>query len=140
MDATEAVPVEDPYYAAKHTYCTRATLSKESTPLPSGHEVRLADMSDLQRGAESCYGFAAGSEPFVLSFEDATKEARGYIANRQMYVYNIVDEQTGSVETASIVCATRTSQNVSAITKVYTNPLHRGKKCAEKLVRFVSHT
>ncbi|KIO17348.1 hypothetical protein M407DRAFT_85086 [Tulasnella calospora MUT 4182] len=140
VDSTEAMPVEDPYYAAKHTYCTRATLSQETSAIPVGHELRLADMSDLHRGTELCYGFAAGSEPFVLSIEDATKEARGYIANRQMYVYNIVDERTGAVETASIVCVTRTSQNVSAITKVYTNPMHRGKKCAEKLVRFVSHT
>ncbi|KAG8980544.1 hypothetical protein FRB90_007651 [Tulasnella sp. 427] len=139
MDATSAVPVDDPYYAAKHTFCTRATLSAEPNPLPSNHVLRLAEPSDLARCAELCFGFAAGSEPFVLSEEDATREAKGYIAARQMYVYNVVDERTGEVETASIVCVTRSSLNVAAITKVYTNPMHRGQKCAEKLVRFVSH-
>jgi len=132
-----AIPVPDAYYAAKHTHCTRSTLSSEPSPLPAGHELRLADASDLIRCAELCYGFAAVSEPFVLSTEDAVKEARGYIANRQIYVYNVPAAKGDDVETASIVCATRTSQGVSAITKVYTNPKFRGQRCAEKLVRYV---
>jgi predicted GNAT family acetyltransferase len=132
-----STPVVDPYYAATHTYCTRETLSEDRFgPLPSNHELRLADMTDIQRAAELCYGFASGSEPFVLSREDAFAEARGMIQARQLFVYNIT-MPNGSLETSSIVCVTRTSGSVSAITKVFTNPNHRGKGYAERLVRFV---
>ncbi|KAG8933442.1 hypothetical protein FRC02_011820 [Tulasnella sp. 418] len=133
------MPIADPYYAAKHTFCTRETLSSDSYgPLPAGHSMRLADWSDLKRGAELCFGFAVGSEPFVLSEDGAVLEATGMIKNGQMFVYNIASED-GHIETASIVCVTRTSGSVSAITKVYTNPDHRGRKYAERLVRHVSH-
>ncbi|KAG8852832.1 hypothetical protein FRB96_008520 [Tulasnella sp. 330] len=132
---TGAVPVVEPYYAAKHTFCTRETLSSSIedsaplSPLSPSHDLRLAEPKDLASAAALCYGFASGSEPFVLSVQDSFKEAGLYIQNRQMYAYKVGEE------TASIVCVTRSSQNVAAITKVYTNPQFRGRKCAEKLVR-----
>lgn len=136
--ATGVVPVIDPYYAAKHTVCTRESLTDAPlSPLSPTHSMRLASPTDLVSTAALCHGFAAGSEPFLLSAEDALREARGYISARQMYVYDIVSPATGHHETASIVCVTRSSANVAAITKVYTNPMFRGRKCAEKLVRYV---
>ncbi|KAG9010300.1 hypothetical protein FRB94_010650 [Tulasnella sp. JGI-2019a] len=130
--STGATPVIDPYYAAKHTFCTRESLtSAPISPLSVSHSLRLAEPSDLVGAASLCHGFASGSEPFVLSVEDSIKEANLYISQRQMYVYKIEDA------IASIVCVTRSSANVSAITKVYTNPHFRGQKCAEKLVRYV---
>lgn len=139
---TGAIPVIDPYYAAKHTFCTKDTLNDGThngapvSPISPSHSLRLAEPKDLISCASLCHDFAAGSDPFFLSCEDAIKEARGYIQNKQMYVYDIATED-GRSEIASIVCVTRSSWNVAAITKVFTNPHHRGRKCAEKLVRYV---
>jgi len=47
-----------------------------------------------------------------------------------------LDDSTSS-DICSIVATTRKSENVTAITKVYTNPLYRSRGCAERLVRRV---
>jgi len=58
------------------------------------------------------------------------------IRQQQLWVYYI-DFGQGRKEMASIVACTRTSENVVAITKVFTNPICRSRGCAERLVRQV---
>jgi predicted GNAT family acetyltransferase len=69
--------------------------------------------------------------------EEARREALLMISRKQLWVHTIA--RTGQVEEiASIVAVTRESGDVSAITKVYTNPKWRSRKCAERLVRKVT--
>lgn len=55
------------------------------------------------------------------------------IRNRQLWVY-----YTATGDLASIVATTRVTEDVAAITKVYTNPSCRAKGYAERLVRHVT--
>ncbi|KAI0673393.1 hypothetical protein C8Q78DRAFT_623151 [Trametes maxima] len=126
------------YYHADFMCCTTATFKNgPQKPLPGlGVELRLATMLDASAVARLCYGFAAGSEPFVLTEEQALYEATLMIRAEQVWVHTIQEPGQGS-EIACIVATTRTTDTVSAVTKVYTNPSWRSRGCAERLMRHV---
>lgn len=126
------------YYAAKFSHCTaRSFRPRQQSVLPGvSYDLRLARDEDAVRCAELCYGFAEESEPFVLTAEGALKEAKLLISKSQLWVHEI-SEAGMAPEIASIVAVTRTSESVAAITKVYTNPRWRQRRCAERLVRRV---
>lgn len=63
------------------------------------------------------------------------KEAVELIKNGLLWVHQL--NESPSSDICSIVATTRKSENVTAITKVYTNPLYRSRGCAERLVRRV---
>lgn len=121
--------------------------------------MRQAEVADVEAAAVLCKEFADDSvSPFLprpfhankwgliwrfdsqiyfpLELPGALKEARELIRNRQLWVYYMAMPD-GRQELASIVACTRTSENVAAITKVYTNPVCRSRGCAERLVRRV---
>lgn len=130
--------VREPYYAATFSYCTKETYIDRPITIPPSlqYDLRAAVESDIPGVAELCFGFAETSEPFVLTREDSIKEATLLVCNKQVWVHDI--QKGGEVaEIASIVCTTRQSAEVSAITKVYTNPKWRNLGCAERLVRRV---
>ncbi|KAF5385238.1 hypothetical protein D9615_001282 [Tricholomella constricta] len=129
----------EPYYAAKITFCTRRTLRvRKFTTLPDvSYDMRLAVASDIPATAKLCYGFASEAVPFVLTMEQATKEATLLTSRKQLWVHTIEALNKPS-EIASIVAVTRESETVAAITKVYTNPDWRSRRCAERLVRNVT--
>ncbi len=69
--------------------------------------------------------------------EDAIKEATLLTRERQLWVHEI--SRVGyTPEIASIVAVTRSSDTVSAITKVYTSQNWRARGCALRLVRHVT--
>lgn len=72
----------------------------------------------------------------MLTRERAIKEAQIFIQNKQAWVH-CVRRGNALEEIASLVVMTRTSDTVSTITKVYTNPKWRRRGCAERLVRRV---
>jgi hypothetical protein len=72
----------------------------------------------------------------LLSKEGAKKEATVLVQNKQVWVHEI-QQGDEPPELASIVCTTRPSATVSAITKVFTSEKWRGLRCAERLVRRV---
>ncbi|KAI0045196.1 hypothetical protein FA95DRAFT_1495778 [Auriscalpium vulgare] len=130
---------EQPYYAAKHTYCTRETFVDRCLSIfpDLSYLPRLATESDISAVAELCFGFSSTSEPFVLTEKRARKEAKYLI--RQGLIW-VLQANLGSApaEIASIVAVTRQSDAVAGITKVYTNPRWRKRGCAERLVRHVT--
>jgi hypothetical protein len=56
-------PYQDPYYAAKLTYCTKDTLSRRQATIPPYGRFLMgkADDRDIAAVAELCYGFAKES-------------------------------------------------------------------------------
>ncbi|PCH33885.1 hypothetical protein WOLCODRAFT_147958 [Wolfiporia cocos MD-104 SS10] len=125
------------YYAATFTHCTAQTLTRNQPVLHGySHKLRLAVESDIPAAAELCHSFAAVSEPFVLSKEDAIREASLLVRQGQLWVHEVAVPGR-SPEIASIVAVTRTSRTVAGITKVYTNPDWRHLGCAERLTRYV---
>lgn len=126
------------YYWANFTYCTRRTYKpRQHTLLPDiVYDLRPAVERDVQQAAELCYGFAAASEPFTLTQDEAIEEATRLIRDGQLWVHEIT-ARGQAPELASIVAVTRTSETVAGITKVYTNPKWRQRGCAERLTRFV---
>lgn len=137
-DLTGVDFVREPYYHATFSICTRGThIDRSMTIHPSlRYDIRPAVESDIPNVAELCLGFALGSEPFVLTKDGAAKEAQLLVQDKQVWVHQI--QRDGEpAELASIVCTTRPSSTVTAITKVYTNPKWRKLGCAERLVRRV---
>ncbi|KAI0275139.1 hypothetical protein BC834DRAFT_1037703 [Gloeopeniophorella convolvens] len=126
-------PIEpEPFYAASYTYCTMDTFIESEGPLPCGDSIRRANMADLAAVAQLCKEFADDSVYFPLEIDAATVEARELISKGLIWIY----EAEGEVTT---ICAvTRSTQNVSAITKVYTTPKWRRRGFAEYLVRNVT--
>jgi hypothetical protein len=126
------------YYAALLTYCDRRTFRNKKMSLhPMFHfDLRLATESDIPAIAALCHGFAAESEPFTMTVEQAHTEARLLVENQLIWVHAI--SLPGQPEDIASICAvTRSCQSVAAITKVYTNPEYRKMGCAERLVRQV---
>ncbi|TFY82137.1 hypothetical protein EWM64_g1867 [Hericium alpestre] len=122
----------EPFYAAYYTYCTLNTFKDCDAPLPAGDSIRRARMGDLEGVAQLCKEFADDSVYFPLALDSARVEARELIQKGVIWIY----EADGEVTT---ICAvTRSSQNVSAITKVYTTPKWRRRGFAEHLVRYVT--
>ncbi|EIN13944.1 hypothetical protein PUNSTDRAFT_117576 [Punctularia strigosozonata HHB-11173 SS5] len=129
---------EPEYYRATFSSCTRATFKPRSLTVDPHlrFELRPAVAADAEAVAELCFLFAEDSEPFVLTREEGFAEAVEYIRNQQIWVHEI-SEDGGQSAIASIVAVTRSSDKVAAITKVYTNPEWRSRRCAERLVRHV---
>ncbi|PCH34206.1 hypothetical protein WOLCODRAFT_135568 [Wolfiporia cocos MD-104 SS10] len=122
----------EPFYAAYFSYCTPQTFQDSDSQLPEGHQLRRASLRDLDSVAQLCKEFADDSVYFPLAIERARIEARELITKGQIWVY----DANGVITT---ICAvTRNSQRVSAITKVYTTPAWRRRRCAEFLVRDVT--
>ncbi|KAI0931511.1 hypothetical protein AcW1_001100 [Taiwanofungus camphoratus] len=131
-DMTGFTVEPEPFYAAYFSYCTLETFKDCDALLPEGHALRRATMRDLECVAGLCKEFADDSVFFPLSLERARIEARELITKGQIWVY----DASGDITT---ICAvTRNSQRVSAITKVYTTPRWRRRRCAEFLVRDVT--
>ncbi|KAH0838040.1 hypothetical protein J3R83DRAFT_6280 [Lanmaoa asiatica] len=133
----------DPYYDATFTFCTNETLNKSSvsfSSLPESEDIlialRRADHSHLEGVKAMCKGFSFTSPPYVLDDEGAELEARTLITNQQVWVHMIKrgDEEW---ETASLVATTRESENVTAVTKVFTAEHWRGRGCAARLLHRV---
>ncbi|KAG6837672.1 hypothetical protein H0H93_004948 [Arthromyces matolae] len=130
----------EPYYAAKLTYCTRRSLKPRQFTMMPGvtYELRPALSSDIPAAARLCHGFAEAAQPFALTMDEAVKEATHLISQNQLWVHSI---KTGNAPTelASIVAVTRESASVSAITKVFTNPVWRSRGQKESVVLYVAH-
>ncbi|KAF8274024.1 hypothetical protein EI94DRAFT_1768888 [Lactarius quietus] len=101
-------------------------------PLPSGDNIRRANVEDLAAVARLCKEFADDSVYFPLEIDAAVVEARELTAEGLIWIYESEGEVT------SICAVTRSTQNVSAITKVYTTPKWRRRGFAEHLVRNVT--
>jgi hypothetical protein len=153
--------VDPEYYSAKLTHCTPSTLRdrRPTLPVDRSYIMRPAVPADIPAVAEHCHGFAAASvrltfalqtrkiltasispsdlqEPFTLTREAAIQEATYLVQNNMVWVHEIVDSEEPP-QIASIVAATRSSESVAGITKVFTNPNTRNMGCAERLVRTV---
>jgi len=98
--------------------------------------LRQAVEADIPPVADLCHGFAAVSEPFVLSREAAFQEAIDLVKNKQVWVHEVVWPGQPP-RMACIVAFTRSSESAAGITKVYTDPNSRRMGCAERLVRVV---
>ena len=75
--------------------------------------------------------------PYVMSREAALQEARSLIGNKEVWIHLIHEEGNEEWDVASIVAASRNSESVATVTKVYTNPQWRKLGCAERLLRRV---
>ncbi|KAF8753955.1 Acetyltransferase (GNAT) domain [Rhizoctonia solani] len=124
---TGKIPEPEAFYAAKFSYCTRKHL--QPTPqLPSGHELRLATLADLDQCAQLCKEFADDSVYFPLSLEGGRQEAKSMIEAKHLWVYATPQG------IATIVASTRRTPNaVASINKVYTPPI------SAAVVLYVSH-
>ena len=74
--------------------------------------------------------------PYVIDNEGAMEEARLLIANNEVWIH-LIQEDGQQWDVASIVAASRNSENIATVTKVYTNPDWRRLGCAERLLRRV---
>lgn len=129
--------MDEPYYDALFATCTPETLVRNSPQSDDEDiELRLAVPQDADKISALCQEFANTSPPFFLTSEQASKEARLLTENGQVWVYEI-KEEGGESDIASIVAATRQSDTVAAITKVYTPERWQRKGRAERLVRRV---
>ncbi|KAG1776812.1 hypothetical protein EV702DRAFT_946791, partial [Suillus placidus] len=129
--------MNEPYYKAFFSMCTPETLVRNGPQSTDDDiELRLAVPQDADKISKLCQEFSNTSRPFILSSEQASEEARLLIENGQVWVYEI-KEAGGETDIASIVAATRQSDTVAAITKVYTPEMWQRKGRAERLVRRV---
>ncbi|KAG1862756.1 hypothetical protein DFJ58DRAFT_905180 [Suillus subalutaceus] len=133
--------IDEPYYDAFFSMCTPETLVRDGPQSTDGEiELRLAVSQDAVKISTLCQEFAEyfgmSAPPFFLSDKQASEEARLLIENGQVWVYEI-KEGGGETDIASIVAATRQSDTVAAITKVYTPEKWQRKGRAERLVRRV---
>lgn len=67
-----------------------------------------------------------------MTLDQGRIEAEELIQNAQLWVYDV------NGKCATLCAVTRTSYNISCITKVYTTPKFRRMGCAEHLVRHVT--
>lgn len=130
---------ETSYYAAKLSYCNRRSFrNRQATEAAGGrtYKLRPAVSSDVDAVARLCLGFAQGSDPFILDWMGALREAQTLIHNEQVWVHETICD-FGGPEIASIVAFTRNTSTTATITKVMTSYDHRGLGCAQRLVRQV---
>ncbi|KAF8433042.1 hypothetical protein L210DRAFT_3650109 [Boletus edulis BED1] len=135
--------IADPYYDATFTFCTSHTFKSPPDAMSSPpwskdlvFALRRADMSDLDGVKAMCQAFSETSPPFVLDDAGAELEARLLIDNQQVWVHVI--QKTGQEpEIACLVATTRESDNVTAVTKVFTADHWRGRGCAARLLHRV---
>ncbi|KIJ22063.1 hypothetical protein PAXINDRAFT_63842 [Paxillus involutus ATCC 200175] len=135
--------IDEPYYDATFTFCTRETLRSPSlavSPLRDDSIVislRRADMSHLGGLTVLCKAFAATSPPYLLDDQAAKQEAESLITDRKVWVHMIKKGDDEGWHIACLVATTRESDNVTAITKVYTAEVWRGMGCAARLMHRV---
>ncbi|KAL0576707.1 hypothetical protein V5O48_005274 [Marasmius crinis-equi] len=121
----------DPYYHAVSGKCTAGSLSKLQDPLPVGDTIRLARWEDIDAVTLMCKEFSKTSH-FPLGAEKAATEAGLLISRNQLFLYE-------SKNTIVSVCAiTRATENVAAVTMVYTPPKFRNHGSAERLVHYAT--
>jgi len=72
-----------------------------------------------------------------MSSEAALQEARLLIDNKEVWIHLIREGDNEDWDVASIVAASRKSEKIATVTKVYTNPHWRNLGCAERLLRRV---
>ncbi|KAJ6575400.1 hypothetical protein B0H19DRAFT_1208773 [Mycena capillaripes] len=118
-----------PLYHAYFAVCTPQTLKTADTA--DRCITRKATARDIDVAGKLCQEFANGSE-YPLSLADATAEAKDLINKGQLWV------GTMNGEVATICAVTRTSLQVSAITKVYTTLTKRRNGLAQALVKEVT--
>ncbi|KAI9569281.1 hypothetical protein HD554DRAFT_601338 [Boletus coccyginus] len=132
--------LKDPYYNATLTFCTSKTLKKAPDPFPGSEDVIIslcpADVSHLTAVKGMCKAFSETSPPFVLDDAGAEKEARMLIANGQAWVH-VIEKEGQEQEIACLIATTRESDNVMAVTKVFTAEHWRGRGCAARLLHRV---
>ncbi|KAF9041168.1 hypothetical protein BDP27DRAFT_1435089 [Rhodocollybia butyracea] len=148
-DSTGIWHYPEPYYAAQLSFCTqRSFKNRQATTMREGshYNLRPAIPSDLLAVANLCLEFSQGSEPFVLDWEGAVREAEMLIYNKQVWVHEIQSSsdssssessESESTEIACLVAFTRNTRTTATITKVVTSYNHRGLGCAQRLVRQV---
>jgi ribosomal protein S18 acetylase RimI-like enzyme len=134
---TGVAPIlDDPYYLATSSFCSRESFKGARQPLELGHVMRRATMDDLEECATLCREFADTSPPFILTQERARTEAYKMIKLNQLWIYRVPTSPSTSAVTC-IVAATRSSSTVAAITKVFTSPSWRRRGYAEQLAAHV---
>ncbi|KAG8219044.1 hypothetical protein J3R82DRAFT_4800 [Butyriboletus roseoflavus] len=133
----------DPYYDATFTFCTRETFNESlglTFPLRESEDIivalRRADMSHLNGIKTMCQAFSETSWPYELDDARAELEARTMIEKQQVWVH-IVQKAGQESEIACLVATTRESDNVTAVTKVFTVENWRGRGCAARLLHRV---
>ncbi|KAF9270705.1 hypothetical protein L218DRAFT_914980 [Marasmius fiardii PR-910] len=124
--------VPDPYYHAVLGTCTAVSLHNLQDDLPINDSIRLANGDDREEVALICREFSETS-CFPLDTKKADIESELLISRGQLFVY----ESRGKI--VSICATTRTTENVSAVTKVYTLPKFRNNGFAERLVRYATN-
>ncbi|KIK97549.1 hypothetical protein PAXRUDRAFT_136090 [Paxillus rubicundulus Ve08.2h10] len=131
-----------PYYDATFTFCTKETLCNPShaiSPLRDDSIVislRRADMSHLGGLTVLCKEFAATSPPYLLDDQAAEREATSLITNQKVWVH-MIKKGDDAWDIACLVATTRESDNVTAVTKVYTPERWRKRGCAARLLHRV---
>ncbi|KAI9060558.1 hypothetical protein FKP32DRAFT_1577631 [Trametes sanguinea] len=126
------------YYHAKLLCCTKVTIGNIAHEENTSVQMRPAREADITALARLCHGFASTSEPFVLTEQQALYEASMLIRKGEAWVYAIPGRQAGhEAEITCMVAVSRTTETVSAITKVFTAPNWRGHRHAQHLVHFV---
>jgi len=134
---TGVAPIlDEPYYLALSSFCSRETFKGARQAPEPGHVMRRVTIDDLEECATLCREFADTSPPFVLTQEQARIEAYKMIKLNQLWVYCVPTSPTTSAVTC-IVAATRSSSTVAAITKVFTSPSWRRRGYAERLAAHV---
>lgn len=132
-----SINVVEEYYFARLLSCTADTLTP---PLSTSSVLgisRRADFNDLEDVARLCLEFSKESEPFVLDWEGAMKEA-DYLISKDYVWIHCVDVGRGSKkEVACVAAFTRNTSQVATISKVYTSPKWRKCGFAKSLVRSV---
>ncbi|KAJ1302585.1 hypothetical protein OPQ81_002902 [Rhizoctonia solani] len=130
-------PEPTPFYSAKLSYCTKASLKSTLSRIPQGDSIRVAEMGDHEEVAGLCHAFAQYSEYFTLKDNESKMQALELIRDKRVWVYQVQDT-CGRPRLASLVCSSRSSRSVAAITKVYTAPEFRGRQFARHLVYWVT--
>ncbi|KAF8713788.1 Acetyltransferase (GNAT) domain, partial [Rhizoctonia solani] len=130
-------PEPAPFYSVKLSYCTNNTLKTAPSSLPCSDSIKLAEMEDLDQVATLCNGLARDSIYFTLQDDQSNTEALKLIRDRRIWVYRTRDT-SGRVRIASMVCSSRSSQSVAAITKIYTAAEFRGRQFAKRLMHWVT--
>ncbi|KAI9463421.1 hypothetical protein HD554DRAFT_2027169 [Boletus coccyginus] len=134
--------LRDPYYDATFTFCTRETLSESldfAFPRESEDitvDIRRADPSHLEEIKVLCKKWSESLPLYILDDERAELEARILIANQQVWVC-IVQKDGQESEIACLVATTRESDNVAAVTRVFTAERWRGRGYAARLLHRV---
>ncbi|OSC99456.1 hypothetical protein PYCCODRAFT_1373154 [Trametes coccinea BRFM310] len=124
------------YYHAKLLCCTKATIKDIAQEEHPSVEMRPARDADASKLARLCHGFSSMSEPFVLTEQQAFYEASTLIRNGEAWIY-ATDQPGHDTEITCMVAVTRTTDSVSAITKVFTSSNWRSHRHAQRLVHFV---